>query len=105
MAALRLLNRVREAARLLHLSPRTEKAYLGWIRRFVLFHHRRHPPQMGAAEVRAFLSYRAVERKVAASTQTQALAALLFLYKVLHLSLEDLGEIERARGARPGPTW
>lgn len=98
MAALRLLDQVREAARLRHLSPRTEKAYVGWIRRFVLFHQKRHPRDMGAAEVRAFLSYLAVERRVAASTQTQALAALLFLYrKVLHLPLQELGEIERAR--------
>lgn len=66
MAALRLLDHVREAARLRHLSPRTEKAYVGWIRRFVLFHGQRHPREKGAAEVRSFLSHLAVQRKVAA---------------------------------------
>jgi site-specific recombinase XerD len=93
-----LLDQVRAAARLRHFSPRTEKAYLGWIRRYVLFHGKRHPREMGAQEVRAFLTHLAVERRVAASTQTQALAALLFLYRrVLRLPLGELGEIERAR--------
>lgn len=98
MAPPRLLEPVREVARLRHLSPRTEKAYTGWIRRYVLFHQKRHPRDMGTSEVRAFLSHLAVERRVAASTQTQALAVLLFLYhRVLKIPLGDLGEIERAR--------
>ena len=98
MAPPRLLDQVREAARLRHLSPRTEKAYVFWVRRFVLFHGKRNPRELGAAEVRAFLSHLAVERNVAASTQNQAAAALLFLYrKVLKLPLGELGEIEHAR--------
>jgi len=76
-----LLDRVRHAIRTRHYSHRTEEAYIGWIRRFVLFHGQRDPEQMGAAEVSRFLSSLAVERDVAASTQNQALAAILFLYK------------------------
>lgn len=78
---LRLLDRVREAIRVRHYSLRTEDAYVDWVRRFVLFHEKRHPQEMGAEEVRVFLGYLAVERKVSASTQNQAKAALLFLYR------------------------
>ena len=74
-----LLEQVRDAIRLRHYSLRTEQAYLDWIKRFILFHHERHPKDMGAAEVEQFLSHLAVESKVAASTQNQALSALLFL--------------------------
>ena len=74
----RLLDRVRAANRLRHGSRSTEKSYVGWIRRFVLFHGKRHPADMGAPEVAQFLSSLAVEGKVAASTQNQALSALLF---------------------------
>jgi integron integrase len=77
----KLLDQVRQAIRTRHYSYRTEEAYIGWIRRFVLFHHQRHPEEMGAAEVSRFLTSLAVDRQVAASTQNQALAALLFLYK------------------------
>ena len=77
----RLLDRVRVALRTLHYSTRTEKASVGWIRRFIIFHGKRHPETMGAAEIGAFLSSLATEAKVAASTQNQALAALLFLYQ------------------------
>jgi len=77
----RLLDRVRIAIRTQHLSPRTEDAYVFWIRRFILFHRKRRPPKMAAAEVTAFLSNLAVEGRVAASTQNQALCALLFLYR------------------------
>ena len=76
---LRLLDRVRRAARLRHMSRRTEDAYVHWVRRFVLFHQKRHPDEMGAHEVIEFLSDLAVRRQVAASTQNQALSALLFL--------------------------
>src|SRR2546427_12227810 len=69
----RLLPRVREAMRTRHMSPRTEEAYLGWIRRYILFHGKRHPAELGAPEVSRFLSYLAVEGRVAASTQNQAL--------------------------------
>jgi integron integrase len=94
----RLLDRVREAARLRHYSRRTEKAYVGWIRRFVLFHGKRHPVDMGPAEMTAFLSALATEGHVAASTQNQALGALLFLYRaVLERDVPWLEELVRAR--------
>jgi integron integrase len=93
----RLLDQVREAIRLRHYSYRTEQQYLAWIRRFILFHHRRHPRDMGGAEVEAFLTYLAKDRNVAAATQAQALAALLFLYKrVLNLELPWLDSVVRA---------
>src|SRR5262245_3387655 len=78
-----LLQRVRAALRAAHYSHLTEKAYVGWIRRYILFHHKRHPADMGATEMSAFLSHLALAHKVAASTQTQALSALLFLYRVV----------------------
>jgi hypothetical protein len=74
----RLLDRVRERIRVLHYSIRTEKAYVDWIKRFILFHGKRHPQEMGATEITAFLSHLAVDRGVSASTQNQAKAALLF---------------------------
>ena len=94
----RLLEQVRDAIRLRHYSLRTEQAYLDWIKRFLLFHHERHPKDMGAAEVEQFLSHLAVEGKVAASTQNQALSALLFLYKqVLDIDLPWMNDITRAK--------
>ena len=94
----RLLDRVREANRLRHGSRSTEKSYIAWIRRYILFHGKRHPAEMGAPEVAQFLSSLAVEGKVAASTQNQALSALLFLYRhVLHQDLPWLEEVVRAR--------
>jgi len=94
----RLLDRVREANRLRHGSRSTEKSYIGWIRRFILFHGKRHPAEMGAPEVARFLSSLAVEGQVAASTQNQALSALLFLYRyVLHQDLPWLDDVVRAR--------
>ena len=77
----RLLDRVRQALRAGHYSPRTETAFVDWIRRFIFFHEKRHPDEMGEREIGAFLSWLATHRKVAASTQNQALAALLFLYQ------------------------
>ncbi len=74
----KLLDRVREANRLRHGSRSTEKSYVGWIRRYILFHGKRHPAEMGAPEVTRFLSSLTVEGRVAASTQNQALSALLF---------------------------
>lgn len=73
----RLLDRVRVALRTLHYSPRTEKAYLGWLRRFIVFHGKRHPETMGELEIGVFLSSLATDAQVAASTQNQALAALI----------------------------
>jgi len=94
----RLLDRVREANRLRHGSRSTEKSYIAWIRRYIVFHGKRHPAEMGAAEVAQFLSSLAVEGKVAASTQNQALSALLFLYRhVLHQDLPWLEDVVRAR--------
>lgn len=94
----RLLDQVRQACRLRHLSLRTEEAYLGWIRRFILHHHKQHPATLGAPHIVAFLSALAEDRHVSASTQNQALSAVLFLYRhVLHLPLGPLGPITRAR--------
>jgi site-specific recombinase XerD len=76
----KLLDQVCEAVRLRHYSIRTEEAYTGWIRRFILFHGKRHPRELRAREITAFLTTLAVQRKVSASTQNQALSALLFLY-------------------------
>jgi integron integrase len=94
----RLIDRLRQEIRSRHYSRRTEKAYWYWIRYFILFHDKRHPAQMGAAEVTAFLSWLATERNVAAATQNQALSALLFLYKqVLGQALPWLDEMVRAQ--------
>lgn len=100
----RLLDRVRNALRARHGSRRTEKAYVAWIRRYILFHDKRHPAEMGAAEVTQFLSWLAVEKSVAASTQNQALSALLFLYRhVLELDLPWLDGVVRAKRAERLP--
>jgi integron integrase len=89
---------VRAALRARHGSRRTEKAYVGWTRRYILFHGKRHPAEMGATEITQFLSALAVERHVAASTQNQALSALLFLYRhVLEQELPWLEDVVRAR--------
>jgi hypothetical protein len=94
----RLFDLVREAIRRLHYSRRTEETYLHWMKRFILFSGKRHPREMGAAEVTAFLNHLAVERHVAAATQNQALAALLFLYKdVLAEPLPWLDEVVHAK--------
>lgn len=96
----RLLDQVREQIRLKHYSIRTERVYCEWVKRYVRFHQYRHPIEMGAPEVEAFLSDLAVRRDVSASTQNQALAALLFLYKqVLKQDLPWLGEVVRAKKA------
>jgi len=94
----RLLDRVRDAIRTRHYSPLTEKAYVHWIRQFIFFHNKRHPAEMGPAEISAFLSALAVRDKVAASTQNQALSALLFLYRdVLGVDLPWLDDVVRAK--------
>lgn len=94
----RLLDRVREALRLRHYSPRTEEAYVAWIRRYILFHRKTHPVLLGEADVTAFLTHLAVTEQVCASTQNQALGALLFLYRhVLTRDLAGLDGIVRAR--------
>lgn len=94
----RLLDQVRERCRVKHYSIRTEKRYCDWIRRFILFHGKRHPSVMGKSEIEAFLTHLAVDGNVAASTQNQALAAILFLYKeVLQIELPWLDDVTRAK--------
>lgn len=94
----KLLDQVREQIRLRHYSIRTETVYLEWVKRFIRFHKYRHPQEMGAAEVEAFLSDLAVRRDVSASTQNQALSAILFLYKqVLQVELPWMDGVIRAR--------
>jgi integrase len=94
----RLLARLHEAIRVRHLSRRTEEAYRHWIRRYLFFHHLRHPSEMGEAEINTFLTHLAVQEKVSASTQNQALLALLFLYRqVIGREVGELGEVIRAR--------
>ena len=94
----KLLDRVRHAVRARHYSRRTEKAYVHWIKRYIFFHGKRHPAEMGAAEVTAFLTALAVRDRVAASTQNQALNALLFLYReILGIQLPWLDDLVRAK--------
>jgi integrase len=94
----RLLDRVRDAIRARHYSRRTEKAYVHWIKRYIFFHGKRHPAEMGAPEVTKFLTSLAVDARVAASTQNQALSALLFLYReVLAVDLPWLDAVVRAK--------
>ena len=94
----RLLQQVREKIRYKHYSIRTEAVYIDWIKRFIFFHERRHPRDMGAAEIERFLTHLAVEGKVAAATQNQAKSALLFLYReVLEVQLPWLDNIESAK--------
>jgi integron integrase len=101
----RLLDLVRDAVRRLHYSPRTEEAYVHWIKRFIYFSGRRHPATLRAAEVTAFLNDLARERNVAAATQNQALSALLFLYReVLGTALPWLDELDRVRRPARVPT-
>lgn len=100
----KLLDRLRIHLRTRHYSIRTEEAYVDWARRFILFHDKRHPQDMGAAEVQAFLSHLAVDRQVSASTQNQAKAALLYLYKqVLQVDLPWLDEVVQAKRPRRLP--
>jgi len=99
-----LLARLRHALRVRHYSIRTEQAYVEWVRRFVFFHGKRHPRELGAAEVRAFLTHLAVERSVASPTQNQAKSALLFLYReVLCLQLPWLDDVVGAKLSRRLP--
>ena len=89
---------VRAVLRRMHYSPRTEEAYLHWVREFVRFHGRRHPRDLAGPEITAYLNHLAVEREVAASTQNQALCALIYLYKhVLRIELPALAGLERAK--------
>lgn len=100
----KLLDRMREEIRVRHYSLRTEETYVDWVRRFILFHNKRHPKDMGAEEVQGFLSHLAVERNVSAATQNQAKSALLFLYRdVLHIDLPWLDEVISAKSSKRLP--
>jgi len=101
----RFLEQARDACRVKHLSYRTEQAYVAWIKRFILFHGKRHPQEMGAAEVRAFLTHLARNRGVSASTQNQALNAIVFMYReVLRREPGEFGQFQRAKRTRRLPT-
>jgi integron integrase len=94
----RLLDQLRDAIRVRHYSIRTEEAYVDWAKRFIIFHNKRHPSEMGEKEISQFLTHLAVDQNVASSTQNQALSALLFLYKnVLKHPLALIDDIERAK--------
>jgi integron integrase len=100
-----LFDQLRHTLRRKHYSLHTEKAYLDWVRRFILFHHKRHPRDMGGPEIEAFLTDLAVNRNVAASTQNQAFSALLFLYRhVLNQDLEMRVDAVRAKKPQRLPT-
>ena len=90
---------MRRIMRVKHYSLRTEKSYVHWVRRYIFYHNKRHPQEMGAGEVQSFLSYLAVNQRVSASTQNQALNALVFLYK--HVLKKELGAIDAVRAWRP----
>lgn len=97
MSTPRLMDQVRQCLRVHHYSLRTEQAYIQWIRRYIFFHNKRHPRDMGANEIASFLSRLAVDKHVSASTQNQALSALLFLYKkVLKIEPEWIEDVVRS---------
>lgn len=94
----RLIDQTRNVMRLHHYSIRTEETYIQWIKRFIFFHNKRHPKEMGEKEIRSYLTHLAVDKHVAASTQNQALSAILFLYKrVLELELDWIDDVVRAK--------
>jgi len=94
----RLIDQTRNVLRVFHYSIRTEETYIQWIKRFIFFHNKRHPKEMGEKEVRSFLTHLAVDKHVSASTQNQALSAILFLYKrVLEIELDWIDDVVRAK--------
>ncbi len=94
----KLLEQLRASLSTRHYSPRTEETYCQWVRRYILFHQKRHPAEMGEGEINAFLTHLAVKEKVSASTQNQALSALLYLYRhLLKREIGSLGQVVRAR--------
>lgn len=104
MPAPKLLDQVRTVLRVKHFSLSTEQSYVAWIRRFILFHGKRHPKYMGETEIRQYISHLAVDAKISASTQTVALSALLFLYReVLKKELPYIANIERAKRSKHLP--
>ncbi len=94
----RLLDQMHQSMQSRHYSPRTERSYCNWVKRFIYFHNIRHPKEMSEPEINAFLTHLAVKEHVSASTQNQALASLLYLYRnVIGREVGDLGEVIRAR--------
>jgi len=101
----KLLDQVSDAIRIKHYSLRTEKTYIEWIRRYILFHKKRHPNDMGAEEIQAFIAHLATQRTVSASTQNQALSALMFLYRhVLQKEIALTSDLIRAEKSKTLPT-
>jgi len=101
----KLLDQLRAVIRTMHYSIRTVQAYVDWARRFILFHHKRHPQEMGKEEIESFLTHLAVEGRVSASTQSQAKAALLFLYqRVLKMDVDWLKDVIAAKQPQRMPT-
>jgi integron integrase len=101
----KILDQLRDVLRLKHYSYRTEQTYVDWVYRFIVFHNKRHPKDMGAPEIEAFLTHLAVQKRVAASTQNQALSALVFLYRhVLHQDMGGKIDAVRAKQSRYLPT-
>lgn len=104
MSGIKLVDQVRKAIRVKHYSYRTEQTYIYWIKKFILFNNKRHPNEMGEKEINRFLTYLAVNRKVAASTQNQALCAILFLYRhVLKKPIGWIDKLERAKNPKTIP--
>jgi integron integrase len=105
MSDKKLLEQVRDKIRVKHYSYRTEQSYVQWIKRFIIFHNKQHPKDMGEKEINEYLTFLAVKSKVAASTQNQALNAIIFLYRdVLKHNIGDLGNFERAKKSEKIPT-
>ena len=100
----KLLDQLKTEIRLRHYSIRTEQSYVDWAKRYIFFHGKKHPKDMGETEIRSFLSHLAIEKHVSASTQNQALNALVFLYKhVLKINLGDFGQFTRAQRPQRRP--
>ncbi len=98
---MRLLDQLKQVIRKKHYSYKTEEAYVSWAKRYILFHNKKHPADMGEKEISEFVSDLALNRNVAASTQNQALNAVVFLYKyVLKIDLGDFGPMERAKRSK-----
>ena len=98
MEKIKLIENVRNVIRMKHYSIRTEETYISWIKRYIIFHNKRHPSKMSENEISEFLTYLAVKKNVAASTQNQAFNALLFLYKkVLKQNIGLIDDVERAK--------
>ena len=94
----KLLDQVRDAIRTKHYSMKTEQAYIHWIKKYIFFHNKRHPKEMGEKEINQFITHLAVKERVSASTQNQALCAIVFLYKqVLKIDVGDLGNVTWAK--------